>query len=360
MHSNRLRRWVDHRDSVADVPIQPMCLAQNIRHLGRADVTVLVVASNDDEITLIAELVEVARQFDLAIDSDPDVRIDAILLTMGAFRLQGDRHEPNVLHAALVGARRVLQNEQLSVRWRHIDLQPGDDNRGLDPAMLTEIHDGEKLVDEIALRDGVPFAPHYSRAIADRLGVYSEATPHVDPNASFVLEPPKTRLLDDLALRAVPRIAPGGREIEIRIDAIGLNYKDAMKLLGVLTPQNLRGTGFGTAVGMEGIGVVTRAGPLSRFGNRRRRFGVSSETFSRYLTLGPADGAVVPLDRDVAPGLAGSFVPDSDRTLRPGMCGEAGRGRDHPRARGGGRHRVSGGSRRSSARCPRDRQRRHR
>ena len=178
VHSNPLRRWVDHRDGAADVPIQPMCLAQTIRQLGGADVTVLVVAGNDDQISLIAELVEVARQFDSAIDSDPDVRIDAILLTMGAFRLPGDRHEPNVLHAALVGARRVLQNEQLSVRWRHIDLQPGDDHRGLDAAMLTEIHDGEQLVDEIALRDGLPFAPHYRRDLADRLDVYSEATPH--------------------------------------------------------------------------------------------------------------------------------------------------------------------------------------
>jgi acyl transferase domain-containing protein/NADPH:quinone reductase-like Zn-dependent oxidoreductase/acyl carrier protein len=309
VHSNPLRRWVDHQDCAADVPIQPMCLAQTIRQLGGADVTVLVVAGNDDQISLIAELVEVARQFDSAIDSDPNVRIDAILLTMGAFRLPGDRHEPNVLHATLVGARRVLQNEQLSVRWRHIDLQPGDDHRGLDAAMLTEIHDAEQLVDEIALRDGLPFAPHYRRDLADRLDVYSEATPHVDPKASFVLEPPKTRLLDDLALRAVPRITPGGGQIEVRIDAIGLNYKDAMKLLGVLTPQNLRGTGFGTAVGMEGIGVVTRAGPLSRFGIGDVVLVSVPNMFSRYLTLDPAEGVVEPLTRDVAPDLAASFIP---------------------------------------------------
>lgn len=314
LHSNPLRRRVDHRDCAADVPLQPMCLAQTIRQLGGADVTVLVVAGNDDQISLIAELVEVARQFDSAIDSDPDVRIDAILLTMGAFRLRGDRHEPNVLHATLVGARRVLQNEQLSVRWRHIDLQPGDlqpgdDHRGLDAAMLTEIHDGGKLVDEIALRDGLPFAPHYRRDLADRLDVYSEATPHVDPEASFVLEPPKTRLLDDLALRATPRITPGAGQIEVRIDAIGLNYKDAMKLLGVLTPQNLRGTCFGTAVGMEGIGVVTRADPLSRFGIGDIVLMSVPNMFSRYLTLDPADGVVEPLTRDVAPGLAASFIP---------------------------------------------------
>ncbi len=309
VHSNPLRRVVDHRDLAADVPIQPMCLAQTIRQLGGTDVTVLVVAGDDDQISLLAQLVEVAREFDSVIDSDPDMRINATLLTTGAFRLLGDRHEPNVLHATLVGARRVLQNEQLSVRWRHIDLQPRDDPRGLDAAMLTEIHDGEQLVDEIALRDGLPFAPHYRRDLADRLDEYSEATPHIDPNASFVLEPPKTRLLDDLALRAVPRITPGAGQIEVRIDAIGLNYKDAMKLLGVLTPQNLRGTRFGTAVGMEGIGVVTRAGLGSRFGIGDVVLVSVPNMFSRYLTLDPADGVVERLTQGVAPGLAASFIP---------------------------------------------------
>ncbi|GAB2999405.1 type I polyketide synthase [Mycobacterium bourgelatii] len=289
--------------------IQPMYLAHTIRQLEGADVTVVVVAGDDDVVSLVAELVEVAVQFDSVIDSNPDVRIDAILLTTGAFRLRGDHQEPNVRQAALAGARRVLQNEQLSVRWRHIDLQPGADLRGLDAALLSEIHDGEQLVDEIAVRDGVPFAPHYRRDLAKRLDVYSEATPHIDPEASFVLEPPRTRLLDDLALRAVPRITPGARQIEVRLNAIGLNYKDAMKLLGVLTPQDLRGTAFGMAVGMEGIGVVTRAGSLSRFEIGDVVMVAVPNMFSRYLTLDPAHAVVERLTRDLTPGLAASFIP---------------------------------------------------
>jgi NADPH:quinone reductase-like Zn-dependent oxidoreductase/acyl carrier protein len=307
--SNPLRRWVHRRDRAVDVVIQPTRVAQTIRRLGGADVTVLVVAGIDDQTSLIAELVEVARQFDSVIESESDMRIDAILLTTGAFRLPGDRHEPNVLHAALVGARRVLQNEQLSVYWRHIDLQPGDDDGALDAAMLTEIHDGEQLVDEIALRDGHPFAPYYRRDLAGRLDPYAEAIPHVDPEASFVLEPPSTRLLDDVALRAAPRIAPGPGQIEVRIDAIGLNYKDAMKLLGVLTPQELRGTFYGTTVGMEGVGIVTRAGRGSRFGIGDAVLVSVPDMFSRYLTLDPADGVAEPLTRDVTPDLAGSFIP---------------------------------------------------
>src|SRR5262249_51232735 len=162
-----LRRWANRRDPT-DVPIRPTRVAQTIGRLGGADVTVLVIAGTGDQVDLVAELVEVARQFDAVSRSGPDVKIDAILLTTGAFRLPRDRYEPNVPHATLVGARRVLQNEQLSVRWRHIDLQTRADHGGLDAAMLTEIRDGEQLVDEIALRDGHPFAPYYRRSLADR------------------------------------------------------------------------------------------------------------------------------------------------------------------------------------------------
>ncbi|WP_204810122.1 type I polyketide synthase [Mycobacterium riyadhense] len=307
--SKPLRRLIRRHDTAADVPIRPTRVAQTIRRLGGADVTAVVIAGTDDQVTLIAELVEVARQFDTVIDSGSDLRIDAILLTKGAFRLPGDRHEPNVLHAALVGARRVMQNEQLSVRWRHIDLQPGDDHSGLTPAMLTEIRHGEQLVDEIALRDGYALAPYCRRDLADRVAPYTEAIPQIDPQASFVLEPPATRLLDDLALRAVRRIDPGPGQIEVRIDAIGLNYKDSMKLLGVLTPQDLRGAFYGTTVGMEGVGTVTRAGRGSRFDIGAAVLVSVPDMFSRYLTVHPADGLVAPLTRGVTPDLAGSFIP---------------------------------------------------
>ncbi len=116
--------------------------------------TILVVAGTDDQANLVAGLVEVATQIDSVVGARSDLDIDAVLLTVGGFRLPGDRHEPNVLHAALVGARRALQNEQISVRWRHVDLEPGADPGGWDAAVLTEIHHGEQRLDEIAVRHG--------------------------------------------------------------------------------------------------------------------------------------------------------------------------------------------------------------
>ena len=213
----------------------PVDVARAIRRLGGADVTVLVVAGTSDQVGLIDELVEVARQFDLAIDSDPDVKIDAVLLTAGAFRLPGDRDDPNVLHAALTGSRRVLQNEQSTVRWRHIDLELGNDGSGFDIALLNEIRNGQHLVDEIAVRGRQPLAPYLPAAWPTGCGPYTQATSHVDPKGSFVLDPPTTPTSRRRRVACgAAKCAWAGASRGVRIDAIGLNYKDCDEAAGRL------------------------------------------------------------------------------------------------------------------------------
>ena len=307
--SHPLRRWARRRADGAERPIRPRDLADALRELEHSKVTILVVAGTSDQVNLVAGLVEVATQIDLAVGRRPDADVDAVLLTAGGFRLPGDRHDPNVPHAALVGARRAVQNEQIAVRWRHVDLEPGADPGGWDAAVLHEIFDGEQRVDEVAVRHGALFAPYLRRSLDDRLAPYAVATPHTDPEGSFVLEPPSSRLLDDVELRSAPRTSPGPGQVEVRVDAIGLNYKDSMKLLGVLTPQNLHGTFWGTTVGMEGVGVVTRTGAQPRFQVGDVVLVAVPGMFRRYLTVGPRDGVVERLTLDAGPELAGSFVP---------------------------------------------------
>ncbi|MBK6873983.1 MAG: hypothetical protein IPG94_22180 [Kineosporiaceae bacterium] len=71
---------------------------------------------------------------------------------------------------------------------------------------------------------------------------------------------PPTHLLDELGWRQVGRRAPEAGEIELRIDALELNYKDALKALGMLGETDLAGTYFGMGIGMHGMGVVERIG----------------------------------------------------------------------------------------------------
>jgi NADPH:quinone reductase-like Zn-dependent oxidoreductase/NADP-dependent 3-hydroxy acid dehydrogenase YdfG len=60
--------------------------------------------------------------------------------------------------------------------------------------------------------------------------------------------------------RMSQRRAPGRGELEIRVEAAALNFKDVLKLAGQLDPRAVRDTFFGDSLGMECVGVVERAG----------------------------------------------------------------------------------------------------
>src|SRR5690606_18368542 len=79
--------------------------------------------------------------------------------------------------------------------------------------------------------------------------------------ANFALEMPRTRVLSALAWRQCPRRAPAAGELEVRMKVIGLNYKDPLKVIGLLGERELSPTYFGTVPGMEGVGEVVRIGP---------------------------------------------------------------------------------------------------
>lgn len=81
------------------------------------------------------------------------------------------------------------------------------------------------------------------------------------------------------------------------MDGIGLNFKDPMKILGVLGETDLAGTWFGMELGMEGMGVVTRVGPgVSGFTPGERRFVSVPGMARRYVTTGSSAGAFEPGD----------------------------------------------------------------
>ena len=79
------------------------------------------------------------------------------------------------------------------------------------------------------------------------------------------------------------------------MEGIGLNFKDPMKVLGVLGEAQLAGTYFGLSLGMEGMGVVTRIGPgVSGFTVGESRFVGVPGMARRYVTTPVAAGPIGP------------------------------------------------------------------
>ena len=183
---------------------------------------------------------------------NPDVQ--AVLVTQGAFLAPGDS-AVDLDRAALVGARRVLANEQHPARWSLVDL-PHTVTADQAAAELSTMSRAE----EVAVRAGQQWTQRMRRSLAELVAPWEEQSVPSDPEVAYEVEIPDTRTLKDIALRVCDRIEPGPRQVEVRVETVGLNYKDPLKVLGILTERELGETYFKLDPGMEGFAVVTRVG----------------------------------------------------------------------------------------------------
>ncbi|OSC42508.1 polyketide synthase [Mycobacterium decipiens] len=190
-----------------------------------------------------------------------DETFSVSLITEQALTHPNDICAPNVSHAALAGARRSLVAEQPRLRWRLIDVAPDTTLAELMSELVVPGAFSEDKTDEIILRGGLRWSVVVARTLRQQLETMAEKHELTDPEANFRIDVPKSRILSEVSWRRCPRPEPGIGEVEVQMHMVGLNYKDSVKVVGLLGSRDLEGTHFGTELGMEGVGVVTRVGP---------------------------------------------------------------------------------------------------
>ncbi|WP_433593101.1 type I polyketide synthase [Nocardia sp. CA-145437] len=236
-----------------------------------------------------------------------DGSVHVSLVTERAFAHPDEDAVPDPAHAALAGARRVLLNEQPRLRWRLIDVDPEVTEADLAaelavPGAFTYDHS-----DEVVLRNGLRWVTVVAATLPERIEGLDRAEPLTDPEANFRLELPKSRVLSRLAWRRCERRAPGAGEVEVRILAVGLGYKDPLKVIGVLGEREMAGTFYGTEPGMEADAVVVRTGAgVDDLAVGDRVFVTSKGMISRFHTT-EAD-LVTRVPADTEPGACTSTV----------------------------------------------------
>ncbi|WP_054811957.1 type I polyketide synthase [Nocardia arizonensis] len=273
---------------------------------------VVVVAARHTDLDTLWTL----RRLAVALESFLEVRMDqlgvdmpmtgdgsihATVVTEHAYAHPAGDTAPDPMHAAVAGARRVLLNEQPRLRWRLVDLDVDTADTELAaelniPGAFTYDH-----ADEVALRNGLRWVTVVTASLPERVEALEQAAPLTDPEANFALEIPKSRVLSRLAWRECGRRAPESGEVEVRMRAVGLNYKDPLKILGVLTERDLAQTFFGGSPGMEGIGTVTRVGEGVTHVAVGDTVSLGCKDMIRRYNTADAD-LVSKLDPDVEPG----------------------------------------------------------
>jgi len=98
--------------------------------------------------------------------------------------------------------------------------------------------------------------------------------------------------IDTLALADSERQAPGAGQIEVQMHAAGLNFKDVLRALGMLSSEH--DAGLAQGFGGEGAGTVVRVGPdVTEFSPSDRVIVMGAKCFSGFVTL--ATNAAAPM-----------------------------------------------------------------
>jgi acyl transferase domain-containing protein/acyl-CoA synthetase (AMP-forming)/AMP-acid ligase II/NADPH:quinone reductase-like Zn-dependent oxidoreductase/acyl carrier protein/NADP-dependent 3-hydroxy acid dehydrogenase YdfG len=205
--------------------------------------------------------------------------------------------------AALWGLGRSIAQELRGVRL--IDLDP---QAALDDAvasLLGELgNDAADREDQLAFRAGRRLAARLVEATGTTLALPD------DPSASWQLQQRERGVLDSLAIERVPRLKPGPGEVEITVEAAGLNFRDVLGALGMLPgparPLGGECAGRVTSVG-EGVTHLEVGDPV---------MGMASSAFARHAI---ADARLMvrrPASIDAA---AGATIPAAFLTAWYGL-----------------------------------------
>jgi phthiocerol/phenolphthiocerol synthesis type-I polyketide synthase C len=174
------------------------------------------------------------------------------ILTQGAVQVGGKTDpRPTPAASALWGIGRVISNEHPTLRARMIDF---DDVQSL--PRLAEVIRADYAEPEIALREGT----RYLHRLAALAWEHTPAKQKAGQDSAFALRVERPGLADSLAWAEITPPLPAENEVQIRVAATALNFKDLMKVLNLLPDSYLQGTFFSKALGLECAGTVLAVG----------------------------------------------------------------------------------------------------
>lgn len=252
-------------------------------------------------------------------DQQGEGRSELVIVTAGAVAAAADDRVDGWATGWVPGLRRTVANEVDGLYIRHIDVAPTPEHSPIDEGLARAVLDVTD--DELAIRGNVSFRPVVLRATsADRQHSWwaiAPARPAAEA-ASYTLERTGP-LLKGLTWATGERRAPGPHEIELRIEAVGLNYKDVLKQLDLLPERVLARIHSGPSLGMEQCAVVEQVGAaVDNYAPGDRVVAGLPGGLRRYATVDPSRALLLPARSEwsdaEAAGLLVSFLT-AHRTL---------------------------------------------
>lgn len=183
------------------------------------------------------------------------------LVTRGAINLGDESRPPCLGQSVLWGLGRVVASEYPDFSFFRIDLDPSRPASEVNALVNTLVADDKE--DQILFRDDKRMVARLHAVPVDQGKLQLPEGPE------YCLEIKERGELDSITLRSCTRRLPGPMEVELRVEATGLNFRDVLNLLNLYPgdPGQLGGecSGIVTALGegVKGVNVGDRVMALA-------------------------------------------------------------------------------------------------
>jgi acyl transferase domain-containing protein/acyl carrier protein/predicted O-methyltransferase YrrM len=216
-------------------------------------------------------------------------------VTRGAFPTANGQGALDPGQAPLWGLGRVIGTEHASLQVRAIDLH----------SPLNPKEDAAMLAAELLRRDAeteVQLSAGQRYLNRERMTTMSDLARQTGPiTSAFALDFQPHGGLDSLYLREAERQPPKPNEVEIAVEAAGLNFRDVLWVMGMLPEEAVEHGFSGPTIGMECAGRIVRVGAaVTALKPGDRVVAFASNCFGSHVTTDAGAVAAIPDTLDFA------------------------------------------------------------
>jgi acyl transferase domain-containing protein/acyl carrier protein len=216
------------------------------------------------------------------------------VITQGAQHVSNEPG-PVLDQAYLVGLARTALSELPHLRCTLIDLDPAAGFENAQELANELLSDSQES--DVALRGDTRYVHRLTpiSRVKKAEGGEKKETLSVEEAGDFRLRIGSLGRFESLYYQQIQRRPPGPGEIEVRMHAAALNFKDILKTLGMLPEVALESTFHQTSLGMEGTGEIVAVGEgVTDHKVGDMLVGGFRDSFSLYVTAAVKDLFSVP------------------------------------------------------------------
>ncbi|MDN5202950.1 SDR family NAD(P)-dependent oxidoreductase [Fulvivirgaceae bacterium BMA10] len=205
------------------------------------------------------------------------------VITQGV-ELLGDKDKININQSAAYGISRVTINEYPFIKMGTIDIGDklsDDDRNHLYQCLAADLPKKKHLV-ELAIRNDKVLTRRL-QTVEEEIAEDMAAKKLPSLGSSYRADVREYGIMDSIVFRETRRKQPENDEIEIQVHAAGLNFKDIMNVMGLLSDEAVEGGIAGKNLGLECSGKVTAVGKdVTEFKVGDEVMAWSSNSYSGY------------------------------------------------------------------------------